>query len=208
MNKRFLLVLAACIVGLGSIFWLTGDSANGPSDGAQPSNHTFGKGSKNVTLVEYGDFQCPACGSYYPIIKQLKNDFKNEIKFQFRSFPLPSHQNAFAAHRAAEAATAQNKFWEMHDILYENQQSWANSSSPYAMFEGYAQALGLDTVKFKQAFESPQVNAVINADKKAGVDLGVNSTPTFFLDGKELDPEPTTLKDFSNLISDAIKAKN
>ena len=195
-------------MGLGFIFWLTSGSANGPSANAQPSNHVFGKGTKNVTLVEYGDFQCPACGGYYSLLKELKNKYKDEIKFQFRNFPLPNHQNAFAAHRAAEAANLQDKFWQMHDALYENQESWSSASNPYSIFESYAQSLGLDLAKFKQDFESPQVNAVINADKKAGVDLSVDSTPTFFLDGKRIEEEPTTLKDFAKLIDEAIKAKN
>ncbi len=194
------------MVGLGLIFWLAGN--NSSSGDAQPSNHIFGKGTKNVTLVEYGDFQCPICGSYFPIVKQVKEDFKNDIHFQFRSFPLPQHQNAFAAHRAAEAASLQGKFWEMHDLLYANQQSWSSISDSYSVFEAYAKSLGLDITKFKQDFDSSAVNAVINADQKAGVDLGVDGTPTFFLDGKKMDPRPTSVKEFEAAIKQAIAANS
>ena len=207
MNKRFLLVLVLCVAGLGLIFWFNKDSSNSPSGNAQLSSHIFGKGNKKVALVEYGDFQCPACAQYYPVIKQIKEKYKNDITFQFVNFPLPSHQKTFAAHRAAEAASLQGKFWQMHDLLYENQNSWVESADSYPLFESFAQSLGLDIAKFKQDFESPAVNDVINADKQAGLKLKVDSTPTFFLEGKLLDPSPTSLDSFSKLIKQAIADK-
>jgi len=214
MNKRFLLVLAVCIIGLGAIFWFTREKANAPSDGnkgssAQPSNHTFGAGKKGVILIEYGDFQCPACKAYFPLVKAVQDKFKDDITFQFRHFPLVQiHQNAFAASRAAEAAGMQNKFWEMHDILYEQQTTWAANSSPYTFFEGYAQQLGLNLTKFKEDYSSAAVNDIINADIKQGQALGANSTPTFVLNGKKVNQNPSDQKAFEKLISDAIAAKN
>lgn len=210
MSRRFLLILAACVAGLGLIFWTTKspDSTPPSSGNAKPSSHIQGKGQKKVTLVEYGDFQCPACKSFYSIVKAIVAEYQDDITFQFRHFPLVSiHPNAFAASRAAEAAGQQGKFWEMYDLLYEQQDLWASTSSPVATFEGYAQQLGLDAVKFKADYSSSNVNNVINADTKAGNEVGVDSTPTFVLDGKKLDKNPADQKEFEKLIADAIAAK-
>ena len=211
MNKRFLLVLALCVLGLGTIFFLTKDKAsapNGKDNNSKVSNHVFGKGKSGVTLFEYGDFQCPACASYFPMVKQIEARYENQITCEFRNSPLPIHKNAFAAHRAAEAADMQGKFWDMHDLLYENQNSWSESSGAYSIFESFAKSLGLDLVKFKSDFASAEVNDIINADKKAGEALGADSTPTFILDGKKIEPLPSSLEEFAKLIDDAIAAKN
>jgi protein-disulfide isomerase len=141
-------------------------------------------------------------------VKAVKEKFKQDITFQFRHFPLTQiHPNAQAAARAAEAASLQGKFWEMHDLLYENQQSWSSSDDVVPIFEQYAQQLGLDVNKFKQDFSSSQVNDTINADIKAGQEIGANSTPTFVLNGQKLDQNPANQAAFEKLISDAIAAK-
>src|ERR1700732_727066 len=141
MSKRFLLILAACAIGLGLIFWFTRDkSGSSSSSNTQPTNHLFGEGKKGVTLTEYGDYECPICGSYYPTLKQVAEKYKTDIYFQFRNLPLVQiHKNAFAAARAAEAAGLQNKFWEMHDKLYDTQdpngsRGWVASSDPMPFF--------------------------------------------------------------------------
>lgn len=210
MSKRFLVVLAAVIIGLGFIFWITRDEAGAPSDGSatQGSNHTYGEGKSGVVLIEYGDFQCPACGAFFPILQSLKEKFKEDIIFQFRNFPLTQiHPNAQAAHRAAEAAAKQNKFWEMHDMLYQQQSSWSASTNPVPVFDQYAGQLGLDLTQFKQDFSSSEVNDIINADIKEGQAIGATSTPTFVLDGKKLEQNPTDQEAFEQLISEAIAAK-
>lgn len=215
MSKRFLLVLAACIIGLGAVLYLTREKADAPGNSnsvgnsVKPSSHIFGSGNKNVTLIEYGDFQCPACGVYYPIIKELKEKYKDAVSFQFRNFPLSKiHQNAFAAARAGEAAGLQNKFWEMHDLLYEQQKSWSNASDAPVIFEGYARRFGLNIAKFKSDYKSSIINNVINADIKEGYGVGVNATPTFVLDGKRVAQNPTNQQAFDKLIADEIAAKN
>ncbi len=192
MSKRFIAIIIAIILGLGVIFWVTSGQSSAPSNGpssAQPSNHVSGQGKKGVTLVEYGDFQCPVCGAYYPTVKQVAAKYATDIYFQFRNLPLSSiHKNAFSAARAAEAAALQNKYWEMHDLLYEQQTQWAESNSAYTYFEGYAKQIGLDITKFKQDYESKTVNDIINADlaefKKTGQQ---QSTPSFFINGKYVD---------------------
>lgn len=211
MSKRFLLVLLAVGLALFGLFWLTRDKkANAPTPevAGQVSNHTQGDAKKGVHLVEYGDFQCPACGAYHPLVKQIKQKYGNDIAFQFRHFPLPTHQNARAAHRAAEAAGMQGKFWEMHDMLYERQQSWAQSTNVATILEDYATQIGLDMEKYRQDFNSQQVNSVINADVKAGQELGANSTPTFVLNGKKLEDLPRDLEGFYKLIDEAIAQKS
>lgn len=213
MNNRFVIILVVVVAIFAGAFFFTKHKSSTSTGGkanssAQPSNHTVGSGKSGVVLVEYGDYQCPACGQYYPIVKQVVEAHKNDITFQFRNFPLVQiHQNAFAAARAAEAASLQNKFWEMHDALYENQQTWGSASSPNTYFEAYAKQLGLDVEKFKTDMGSSQVSDVINADIAEGQKLGANSTPTFVLNGKKLDQNPRSLDEFNKLIDDAIKAK-
>lgn len=212
MSKRFLVVLLVCVLGLFGVYVATSkkDSKdNGgktTGDTSKVSNHVIGENSKKVTLVEYGDFQCPACGQYYPIVKQVKEKYAKEIQFQFRNFPLSQiHQNARASSRAAEAAAKQNKFWEMHDLLYDNQASWQSSNNTAPIFESYASQLGLDLTKYKADYASTEVNDIINADYAEGAKLGVNSTPTFFIQGKKLEKNPQNLDEFNKLIDEAIK---
>ena len=212
MSKNFIITLAVVILGLFGIFFITSkkDTKNSTplnSSSAQLSNHTIGENKKNVVLVEYGDYQCPACGAYYPLIKQVVESYKTDIQFQFRNFPLQQiHKNARAAARAAEAASKQNKFWEMHDLLYEQQSSWEQSSAVNTIFEQYAKQIGLNVEQYKTDFASNEVNDIINADFNEGTRLGVESTPTFFLQGKKLDNPPRDIPGWKKLIDEQIAA--
>lgn len=210
MNNRFVVILLALIIGFAGIFWFTkskdSNGSNGQSNSTTATSHTTGANKMNVTFIEYGDFQCPACGQYYPLVKQVKEKYKDDISFQFRHFPLTQiHPHAMIAARAAEAAGKQNKFWEMHDLLFEQQQSWSTSSSPASIFEGYAQQLKLDVARFKQDMASTAVNDAINADIAEAKKAGANSTPTFVLNGQKLEENPRDLDGFSKLIDEAIK---
>lgn len=213
MNNRFVIILVVIIALIGGAFFLTKHKSSNSTGGktsssAQPTNHTEGGGKSGVVLVEYGDYQCPACGQYYPIVKQVVEKYKDDITFQFRNFPLVQiHPNAFAGARAAEAAGMQGKYWEMHDLLYTNQTSWSSASNPDSYFENYAQQLGLDVTKFKTDMASSQVSDWINADLSEAQKIGANATPTFVLDGKKVDQNPRSLDEFNKLIEDAIKAK-
>ncbi len=211
MSNRFfitLLVVIAVIFGAFAFTKHNSTSKNGGTSSAQPTNHTEGSTESGVVLIEYGDYQCPACGQYYPIVKQVFDTYKTKITFQFRNFPLVQlHKNAFAAARAAEAADKQGKFWEMHDVLYENQQTWGEAASPNSYFENYAQQLGLDLTKFKQDSASQETNDKINADIQAAQSIGANSTPTFVLDGKKVEKNPGSIAAFNKMIDDAIAAK-
>lgn len=214
MDRRFVAILTVLVLGFGGFLIYnkraqdSGVNNQNGTSGVKTTNHNFGEGKKGVVLVEYGDFQCPACFQYFPIVEELREKYKTDITFQFRNFPIDSiHPNARAAHRAAEAADKQGKFWEMYSRLYQTQQEWTSSPSVRPIFEGYAGQLGLDLVKFKADFASSEVNASINADVSEGQKLGVNSTPTFFLDGQKID-NPRGLEEFNKLIDEAISKKN
>ncbi len=194
MDRRFLAILAAIIVVFGGLFVYSQHSNNKngtKSSGAQPTNHVTGEGAKNVTLIEYGDYQCPICEAYEPVIEQIRAVYSQDIHFQFRNLPLSSlHPNAFAAARAAEATSLQDKFWEMHDTLYNqaNWQSWTASRSPRDLFNTYAKQLGLNQNQFQTDYASEKVNATIQADLDAFKKTGqAMATPTFFLDGAYLE---------------------
>ncbi|MBA3758240.1 thioredoxin domain-containing protein [Candidatus Saccharibacteria bacterium] len=206
--NRFVLVLIACgVLFFGLLFFNKKDDAGAPSVQASTSNHTQGNGP--VKLVEYGDFQCPFCGTFYPVLKQVKEKYGDKITFQFRNFPIASsHPNAVAAHRAAEAADKQGKFFEMHDLLYESQTNWSSSTNAAGIFEGYAKQLGLNVEQFKTDAASSVVNDIIQADISAGKDLRVSGTPTFFLDDLKLESPRDNLEYFSEQIDAALKAKN
>ncbi len=218
MSKQFLGILAAVIVGLGLIFWLGSGrkSNNGNSSGVQPTQHITGQGKKGVTLMEYGDYQCPVCGAYYQTVKEVVAKYNKDIYFQFRNLPLVQiHPNAFAGARAAEAAGKQGKYFEMHDLLYENQQLWSQSSNPMPLFEGYAQQLSLDLNKFKTDYSSSAVNDLIQADiAEFGKTGQQEATPTFFIDGvyvaneKLADDKGPNVTMFSKQLDAAIAAKN
>lgn len=204
MNKRTILVIFAVIIGVAAFLFLTRPADN--TEQGTPSSHMVGSNADKVTLIEYGDFQCPACGQYYPVLKQVKETYGDRITFQFRHFPLESiHINARAGSRAAEAAGLQGKFWEMHDILFERQASWQSTNDPMNTFVAYAQEIGVpDIEKFREDYRSSAVNAVINADLNEGRSIGASSTPTFVLNGKKLDDNPPAMLEAFKAIIDPL----
>lgn len=207
MDKRFWAIIGVItVLFVGFLFISGNDKANAPSEKTNPTNHVIGNTKSKVTLLEYGDFQCPFCAQFYPIVEQVREKYKEDIAFQFRHLPLPQiHQNAVAAARASEAADAQGKFWEMYGVLYQNQQSWGDSSNAKAIFEQYASQLGLKLDTFKKDFASSKTNDKINADVAAfKATKETASTPTFFLNGKKI--QPKSVEDFSKAI-DAELAK-
>lgn len=166
-------------------------------------------GPKNapLQLVEYADFQCPSCRAYYPVVKQLQQEFKGKLLFVYRYFPLSSiHHNAVNAAAAAAAANKQGKFWEMHDKLFETQDDWAASTNARVTFVTYAQQLGLNTDQFKKDFDDPTIEKSIKNSEQNALDLGLQGTPTFFLNGKEL-ALPNGYDAFKKLLSDQLHSK-
>lgn len=145
--------------------------------------HSEGSPSASVTIVEFADFQCPACGAAYPIVKQIKEEYKDKVQYIYRNFPLPMHKNAQISAQAAEAAGLQGKFFEMHDMLFENQEQWSEEPNPLDIFVSYAKKIGLDTEKFTTDVKNKASTKSIEADVSDATALGVNATPTFFING-------------------------
>ena len=142
-------------------------------------DHSYGPAHAPVTLVEYGDFECPHCGSAYPIVKALRERLGLALRFAFRHFPIVElHPHAQLAAEAAEAAAAQGRFWMMHDLLFENQRALGP-----AALDRYARALELDMGRFADAVNQHMFAARIHADVETGVASGVEGTPTFFING-------------------------
>lgn len=208
MDKRFWGIVVVVVLVMVGIFALTNHSSSTSSSNAKPTSHIEGQGKDGVTLVEYGDYECPYCGQYYPIVKQVVALYSPYIYFQFRNLPLTQiHPNAFAGARAAEAAAMQNKFWQMHDLLYQNQSEWVSASDPTPIFDQFAKQLGLNVATFKKDFNSSQVNNAINADVAAFNATGAQmATPSFFLDGKQISPLET-VSSFESYLNAAIKQK-
>lgn len=186
----------------------SGTSSDGAVDVAAVSAADWTKGDRNaaVTLVEYADFQCPACGTYYPIVKQVVEKYGSRILYVYREFPLTQiHKNGDLAARAAEAAGTQGKYWQMYDELYTNQNAWAEAADAQAIMESYAKDIGLDTEKWKNDIGSDAVKSKIAADVASGEAALVDSTPTFFLSGKLLDVNASV--DFFTAAIDAELAR-
>jgi protein-disulfide isomerase len=174
--------------------------------GADPP-HTLGTIDAPVMLEEFGDFECLPCGSAYPVLKNLKKEFGSDVVIVFRQFPLVAkHAHAMAAARAAEAAGLQGKFWAMHDLLYENQKTWRTAADPQSLFAEYAAQTGLEPDSFKRDAAGDRVNQRIGLDRERGYWIGVNSTPTVFLNGREVPPDSVTTEKLRDLIRSEIAA--
>jgi protein-disulfide isomerase len=171
------------------------------------SDHARGNAAAKVTLIEYGDFECPACGAYEPLIQQLYKKYGDKVQFIFRNFPLYQiHPNAEIAADAAEAAGTMGKYWEMHDLLYTKQTEWstaANSSIVSKYFDSYAQSIGVDTAAFDAAIASTAVKNKVSSDAALGNAAKIDHTPTFFINLTQI-VNPTSLAGFETVLNAAI----
>lgn len=178
----------------------TADKQNG-----NIADHVYGKVGSKVILINYGDFQCPGCGSIHPVIKSVTEAYKGQIQFVFRNFPLTdAHPNAKAAAGSVEAAGLQGKYWEMFNKVYESQADWENLTGTERsdFFAGYAKSFGLDVDKFNTDVASAAVSKKIDFDKALGTKANVEATPTYYLNGTKLDSkvwsDETKLKEAIN----------
>ena len=205
----FILILALIVWGL--ILAMNKPAGNQlklgtPSD-VTTADHVRGPATAAVTIVEYSDFQCPACKAYYSVVDHLIASSTN-LRVVYRNFPLfpLPHPNSVIAAQAAGAAGQQGKFWEMHDLLFSNQATWAELSKEKAVeiFKGYATSLGLNITQYTTDFDSEIVKAKIQADRVEGDNLGINSTPTFFVNGKAI-VNPQGYEAFKKIIDEAAR---
>ena len=208
--KRFLLWALVLAGTAGLIFGMVKLGGSEPDQSAilinavSPSDWTKGNKEAKVVLVEYSDFQCPACAYYQPLFKKLSEEFGDKITFAYRHFPLRQHQNARLAAYAAEAAGRQNKFWEMHDLIFENQNRWENRGDAENIFTGYARTLGLDIDEFKNGLSSKEIKDKVENDYQSGIRSNVNATPTVFLNGEKI-KVPPNYDELQNIINEALK---
>ena len=181
-------IVLVILIAVGGLFLIKSQ----PKDKAtidsivRDNNYFTGPKDAKVVLIEFGDFQCPACKVVEPALQKLRSEYKDKLKFVFKQFPLPSHNNGLDAALASEAAGEQGKFWEFHDVLYEKQAEWSTLPNPNSEFEKYAQSLGIEMAKFSKAVKDKSYSEKINTDKSDGADLNVEATPTFFLNGKKI----------------------
>ena len=159
-------------------------------------------------LEEFGDFECSSCAVLHPTLAMMKSEFGPRLVIVFRQFPISTHKHALTAAQAAEAAALQGKFWEMHNLLYENQKTWHEATEVQPIFEEYATRIGLRLDDFRRDVSTETVNRRIALDKERGYSIGVNSTPTVFLNGREVPPESLGTDKLRELIKAQIPPAN
>lgn len=174
-----------------------------PPDQVGPNDHVRGPSDAPLTITVYADFQCPACLTETQVISRAWPRIRDRVRLVFRHFPLDTHRHAFLAARYAEAAGRQGRFWEMHDLLFVNQQSWSVMDDPRQAFNSYALELGLDMEQLQADLESNQVRAKIVADQRGGVRAGVRSTPTMFFNGNAV-ANPQTAGQLVEMVDEAL----
>ncbi|MBI1907858.1 thioredoxin domain-containing protein [Candidatus Uhrbacteria bacterium] len=195
-------VLALAVAGLAALSNATKLTVPVPL-ATEVSEGDWMKGNPEaeVVIVEYSDFQCPACAAYDPVMAQLVAEYGDRILFVYRHFPLKAiHRNATAAAASAEAAGIQGKFWEMHNILFANQDMWANLPDPSTAFEQYATALGLNMDQYRADYTSKAAKDQVEADYQSGLDANLSSTPSFFVNDMRLSDNPNGYEPFAALI--------
>lgn len=170
-----------------------------------PAMHVRGAESAAVTLIEFGDYQCPTCGAFHPVLGALLERFPEDLKIEFHHMPLVSiHPNAMPASVAAEAAGVQGRFWEMNDLLFENQSAWSALPNPAPAFVAFAQSLGLDIDQFERDSRSEEVQGRVLADARLANNLGLPGTPSFFVNDVQI-PLPSSLAEFERIIFDTVQ---
>ena len=181
------LVLAA-----GILYVSTGTAAGeSKAPATTATDISLGPAGAKVVMVEYSDFQCQYCAQYASLLSPLREKYKDRVLFVFRFFPLENHPFGMVSAQAAYAAYLQGKFWEMHDLLFTNQQDWSTAAAPETYFEAYASALGLDLEKFRTDYAAQTTQDYILGEKAGGKQAGVEHTPWFIVNGTIVTPRTT-----------------
>lgn len=169
------------------------------SVGAQPP-HMLGSPSATVTVEEFADFQCPSCAQVHPTVKQLQSIYGPKIRFIFREFPLAMHDKAYDAALAAEAAGLQGKFWAMQDLLFQNQAAWSSAANAQQVFNDFAQRIGLDVQRFETDMGGMATRSRVDQDVQRGRGMGIDSTPTIFINNRPVPYQSLELNAMRQLI--------
>jgi protein-disulfide isomerase len=167
--------------------------------GAQPPNQA-GASTATVVLEEFADFQCGSCAIKHPVLNEIKSMYGSRIRFVFRNFPLDMHDKAYDAAVAADAAGLQGKFWDMQNILFNNQTAWTTDANYKQTWKGYADKIGLDVAKWETDMLGIAAKARVDEDKKRGKAIGVTSTPTLFINGVDVPFAQMTKEGLKTLI--------
>ena len=214
--KRYLPLLIVAVVGLvalgsGAFLYRAKQGSNAPlkisNTETEPGGqvvHTLGPDKATVTLEEFGDYQCPPCGRLSEPMNKLQKQFN--LRVIFRNFPLPNHRWAKDAAHAAEAASRQGKFWQMHDLLFKEQPVWSQSTDARSLFQAYAGMLQLDLNRFRQDMDDPEIQHQIELDQSRGAAIGVKTTPTIFLNNQVVPANELMPDEFPKAVEAAIKS--
>jgi protein-disulfide isomerase len=214
----FVIVAAVALVTLGSGAMLY--RAKRPQLLSMPENrspsgksgtesmHIRGNPDAMVTLEEFGDFQCPPCSTFASFGEELLKEYASRLRIVFRNFPLPLHEHARDAALAAEAAAMQGRFWEMHDVLYREQAVWSKAPNARELFESYAGTIGLNLDQFRKDMDSEKARERVDSDHALGDSLGVNVTPTFFINNHPVDPKDKNPEGVRAAINAALEQKS
>src|SRR5437868_8979316 len=164
------------------------ENSAAPGASGAESGHVRGRSDAPVTIIEFGDFQCPPCANLSEPINQLERDYRSRLRIVFRHFPLGNHLHAREAALASEAADLQGRFWEMHDLLYREQSVWSKAQDVRVLFNAYAGMLGLNIDRFRKDMESEQAKARVKSDEHQAAALGLANTPTIFINDRRVPP--------------------
>ena len=212
-TKVSLAIALAMVIGIVSFLALSGDDEGGPVVASTPEqtsalvrddSHVLGEDAAgDVTFVEFLDFECEACRAAFPVVEDMRKQYAGDVTFGMRYFPLPSHFNSERAARTVEAAARQGRLEDMYTMMFETQASWGESREPADdLFRTYAEDLGLDMAQFDADYADPEVAARVQRDVDDGIELGVEGTPTFFINGEPFLPE--TVGDFNEVLDAAL----
>ncbi len=213
----FVIVAAAALVALGAGAMLyrakrpqlqaipASNSVAGKSD--SESMHIRGNPDAPVTLEEFADFQCPPCSSFAAFGEELLKEYDSRLRIVFRNFPLSAHEHAREAAIAAEAAGMQGHFWEMHDVLYREQEVWSKAPNARELFEWYAGTIGLNLDQFRKDMDSEKAKERVDSDRARGDSLGIKVTPTLFINDQPVEPQYKNPAGVRAAINAALEAK-
>src|SRR5436309_16057720 len=179
-----------------------------PAGTASESMHVRGNPTAPVTLEEFGDFQCPPCGTFATFGEELLKEYDSRVRIVFRNFPLPAHEHAREAALAAEAAGFQGHFWEMHDVLYREQAFWSYAPNARELFESYAGTIGLNLDQFRKDMDSEKARERVDSDRARGDSLGIKITPTLYINDQPVEPQDKNPAGVRAAINAALEAKS
>lgn len=204
MKNPWVIIGIIVVILVGASMWYSGYAAEKNNAGVvTDTRHIKGGGGATVTLLEYSDFQCPACKAFQPVIQDVLKEFGDDVAFEYRHFPLSAiHPFAEQAARAAEAAGQQGKFFEYHDKLFAEQAQWSKGPNPSGYFMRYAEELDLDVEQFRRQLRSTLLREEVRADAEDARAQQISGTPTFFLNGVLMEIE--TYEDFYQQIARAV----